>query len=321
MEEQKTIEVLHVEDNSDDAAMAVATLRRAEETSIRMTRVALLGDALQMLRQRPFQVILTDLNLPDCEGITAVTRLVNACRQAPVVVLSQIVDQRVGIEVLRAGAVDYLLKSEADGAQLARRIRLAIERKNIASQLERRARHDPLTDLPNRAYFFEMLEQAIDRARRTRLLFAVVFIDLDHFKAVNDELGHGAGDVVLRDAANWMRTVTRNSDFIARIAGDEFALLAESLSSHKDLEPVLNRLVSFSCKPIQWRPQFAVTLSAGVAFYPEDAADPNLLLSAADKAMYDAKRGGRACYRLSGSENQPASVIPALRLVDKNHRS
>ena len=173
-------------------------------------------------------------------------------------------------------------------------------------ELRRRAFIDPLTGLPNRMLFEDRLLHAMQRydrdddsrARREPCKLAVLFVDLDGFKPINDMLGHAVGDEVLQEAARRLRTTTRDSDTVARIGGDEFVLLAEDVSDVADCASLANRVIQVLAQPLEIQGhQVTLSGSVGVALYPEHG-DRLKLVQNADAAMYTAKRAGGNTYAL-----------------------
>jgi len=170
--------------------------------------------------------------------------------------------------------------------------------KQYEANLEYLAHHDVLTKLPNRRRFREQLGEAIARAARRREQIAVLFIDLDHFKAINDSLGHAAGDHVLVEAAARIRNCLRNSDSVARQGGDEFTVLLDNVGSRQDAGQVAEKIVDQVARPFRVAEQdLVVGASIGIACYPEDGQDEATLMKNADMAMYEAKTLGRNRYR------------------------
>ncbi len=166
-------------------------------------------------------------------------------------------------------------------------------------QLQRIAHHDALTGLPNRLLFLDRLKQAVAQARRSGGLLAVCYGDLDGFKPVNDRYGHEAGDNVLVTIGKRMQECVRVGDTVGRIGGDEFVILLMDLEGVEECRMVLTRLLNTIAQPIQLGGHsVSVSASLGVALFPQDDADPDLLLRHADQAMYQAKRGGKSSYRL-----------------------
>lgn len=153
--------------------------------------------------------------------------------------------------------------------------------------------HDPLTQLPNRRLFHDRLEQELTRAGRSSLNLALLFIDLDHFKEINDTLGHDMGDILLKEAAFRLGGCLRASDTVARQGGDEFTVILPDLHDTESVEHVVQALLYKMSQPFQLKDQTAyITASIGIAFFPEDAADATQLMKSADQAMYTAKNQG-----------------------------
>ena len=177
------------------------------------------------------------------------------------------------------------------------------DRKRIQDDMRRRAMHDPLTGLPNRAMFMESLERAVHRARRRSTRFSILFVDLDRFKEVNDTLGHHAGDSLLQAVAARLTAAVRQSDLVARLAGDEFVVLLEEHGGPEEVMIVAQKVLGALQKPvtIDWRAA-TVSGSIGVASYPEDGTDIASLVKNADTAMYQAKERGRNNFQFYSAE-------------------
>lgn len=169
-----------------------------------------------------------------------------------------------------------------------------------AQEMEHAAHYDALTGLPNRSLFYDRLRQAMAAADRRRREVAVIYLDIDHFKRVNDTHGHPAGDELLMTFAAKLLQTVRRSDTVARLGGDEFVLLLAELDGRKECLALLERLMVNIVEPVEVAGQrMKITASAGLAFYgPGQHSDPDQLLRQADQAMYRAKREGRNRYRL-----------------------
>lgn len=171
--------------------------------------------------------------------------------------------------------------------------------------LEHLARHAPLTGLPNRRMFFERLEHALAAARRSAKPLAVLFVDLDHFKQLNDSLGHSIGDRVLQAVANLLRSATRESDTVARLGGDEFVILIEQLDNPGQVAAVLHKLHErFQLPMLLDGHEVKVQASMGVSLFPRDGDDIESLVQQADRAMYVAKNAGRNTYSYESNEQR-----------------
>src|SRR5579864_7566396 len=189
------------------------------------------------------------------------------------------------------------------------------ERKEFEEQLERQAFHDPVTNLANRALFNERVRHALVRARREHASVAVIFLDLDDFKTINDSLGHAAGDEVLLEVAKRLATSIRATDTAARFGGDEFAILLEETAGPEDAADVAERIVEFLNKPLHLDgKEILVQASLGIAMIDQAATvDADELIRNADAAMYIAKRDGKGSYRLFEPEMH-AEVLARLEL-------
>lgn len=172
------------------------------------------------------------------------------------------------------------------------------ERKRAEEQVQHQAEYDALTDLPNRSLFDRELGSAIDRAKVAASRLAVVFLDLDNFKRVNDALGHLAGDELLRAAANRLKETVRFGDIVSRIGGDEFLLLLPGIDGREGSTCVAEKVLATLSRPfyIQGREIFT-SASLGISIFPEDGADPETLIKHADAAMYRAKEAGRSGFQ------------------------
>lgn len=176
------------------------------------------------------------------------------------------------------------------------------ERKHESEATRHLAYHDALTDLPNRAHFLAIQEQAIAQAGRNNCKLAILFLDLDNFKPVNDTLGHHIGDQLLCAVAERMRVAVRHADTVARIGGDEFAILMVDLEDTRVAVRLAQKLNETLSHPFVLRGhEIHISASIGISFYPTDGDDPDTLLIHADQAMYQAKCNGGNSYRLYSS--------------------
>jgi len=177
-------------------------------------------------------------------------------------------------------------------------IRDITEAKRMEEELERRAHFDELTGLPNRALFFDRLDDRLRQAQRLRQQLALLFIDLDAFKDVNDAQGHAAGDIVLVEVTRRLQKTVRASDTLARLSGDEFALVTGPAATAIDTAQLAIKVLAAMAPPfLVDRMEHRLGASIGIACYPDDAVDATALLGLADLAMYSAKRAGKNCFR------------------------
>ena len=176
---------------------------------------------------------------------------------------------------------------------LLTRLRKSIE------QFTHLAHHDILTGLPNRILFYDRLNQAITRARRDKESFAVLFLDLDGFKLINDMFGHDVGDALLRETGRRVVACVRESDTVARLGGDEFTAILSNLRERGSIDRVVGNMVKSVAEPyvLEGR-SCSVSVSIGVALYPDNAGTADQLVKLSDAAMYMAKQDGKNRYRL-----------------------
>ncbi len=183
------------------------------------------------------------------------------------------------------------------------------ERKQFESVLAHQTSHDPLTGLPNRTLLLTRLQDALDRAKRLGLRIAVLFLDLDHFKVVNDSLGHGLGDRLLVAIAQRLKVALRPGDTIARFGGDEFVVLCEDLHGRDDAIAIAERVIAAVSGPfVVDEAEVFVGVSIGIAFPDDDDPDPGNLIRDADAAMYRAKEKGRARWEVFDSAMRASAV-------------
>lgn len=286
--------VLLVEDNAVDVAMVRALMAESAGESCHLTSVGRLTDARAYLLSVGADCVLLDLSLPDGEGLETVEVLLATAPEVPIVVLSGLRDDRVTMAALNGGAQDYLVKGQVDGESLWRSIRYAVERKRAEVALRQQALHDPLTGLANRPLFMDRLRAAIARLARQSRPLAILMMDLDRFKWVNDSLGHDAGDELLVATARRIERAVRPTDLVARFGGDEFVVLCEDVDDDRYALVVAERVqgalsVDFSITGTQVR----VSASVGIVTTREPGAKPEGLLRDADVAMYRAKELGK----------------------------
>ncbi|AWL11302.1 uncharacterized protein HMF8227_00806 [Saliniradius amylolyticus] len=172
------------------------------------------------------------------------------------------------------------------------------EQKQAENELKQLANYDPLTNLPNRSLLMDRIKQGIHHARRYKNQMALLFVDLDKFKQVNDSMGHEAGDSLLQEIANRMQLVLRGGDTVARLGGDEFVILSSDYDSVEDVTHMADRIIHTVERPVVLNGQeVTVSCSIGIALFPDDAGDSSALLRNADIAMYHAKEMGRGHFQ------------------------
>lgn len=300
------ITVLLIEDNPGDARLIELALSETEGAPIRLERAERLADGLKRLNDGGVDVLLLDLSLPDSFGLETFERTHLEAPGVPIVVLSGLSDEQLAVDAVNAGAQDYLVKGKVDGESLRRAIRYALERHEAMNQLQAIALVDELTGLRNRRGFITLGEQALRVADRTRIPLALVFIDVNGMKTINDGLGHQEGDRALRDVADVLRLTFRDADIVARVGGDEFCALlqiAPRSSIDAPVERVHENLLEF--QRARERP-YRLTISVGAHLYdPEKPCSLHELMEQADRLMYREKLGEERRSRLLVIDDDP----------------
>ena len=252
-------------------------------------------DGLPKLVSGKYAACLLDYQLGPRDGLKLIAEAVEAGCTTPIIFLTAETSTNVDTAAMRAGALDYLVKGEITPGSLERSLRYALQLAATLQQLKMLATRDELTALINRREFDRVLAEETERSLRFKRPLALVMCDLDYFKNVNDTHGHPAGDAVLKAAAAVLLAGVRTIDRVARVGGEEFAVL---LMETDRLEALIaaERMVAMMRKKKIILPdgkEIGVTLSAGVAVFPLQGADSSALVHAADQALYVAKRAGR----------------------------
>jgi diguanylate cyclase (GGDEF)-like protein len=297
LDKPKSFPILLVEDNPGDARLVEEMLRDVASTDFDVFHVERLAEAREKLMQNGSGCVLLDLSLPDANRLEALMQLRAAAPDVPIVILSGLQDELLAVKAVQEGAQDYLIKGRVDGDSLGRSISYAIERKQSEMVLARKAMHDGLTGLPNRALFLDRLIHAAAWSKRHDSTFCVMFIDLDRFKLINDSLGHEVGDEVLIEVAHRLGTALRNSDTAARFGGDEFIVLCEDISDEQQAIRVADRIINAIEQPLELvNDTMFVSASIGIVVASgTDVDEPEALIREADAAMYRAKKRGVRC--------------------------
>lgn len=343
------VRILYVENSMMDAELTLQYFAEAAPNFVVDVAASSAQALLRLGQAEKYDLALIDLGLPDQSGLDLVRELRRlGLLLPPFIVISGRGDDAAVIAALQLGAINYIAKREGYLQQLvvtidqvAARHRLNQVNRQLQTELAERKRietvlresethlyeavnelrqreetilnlatHDELTGLPNRRLFYDRLEMALSEARRYGRKVAVLFIDLDHFKNINDMLGHQAGDQFLNAVVAKIKAVPREMDTLARLGGDEFALILSSVESADQVGIVAWRILdSLHSEFMIDNTPLHASASIGVALFPDDAEDVSLLLKHADIAMYQAKEAGRnTCRFWSNPIANPAAV-------------
>ncbi len=263
-------------------------------------------------------LILLDVEMPGMDGFEVCKRIQENenTRSTPIIFVTANQDEAHIEQGYLAGAVDYLQKPIQKTTLLSKvrvfldlwMLRSGLEeeiaqRKHAESKIEYMAWHDPLTNLPNRRALYDQINDLIYRSKRNNFTSAIIFIDLDGFKAVNDKYGHEAGDKLLIHVSGNYLQIVRKTDTVARIGGDEFVVLICDINENTSLISKIETLIDASSKPILLGDhKVRISASMGIALYPDHGDDSASLLNHADQAMYQAKSDGKNTFRFFSEE-------------------
>lgn len=264
-------------------------------------------EAIEIFRHENVDLIILDVVMEGMSGFQCATELrsLNSKEWIPIIFLSSQIDDESISKGIDAGGDDYLSKPFSKitlSAKIKSMERIADMRHKLIKtthELEILSVTDALTGLNNRLQFDKTLKIAIAQAQRHRHKTALMFIDIDHFKDVNDTFGHTIGDLLLKEVSKRLLSCMRVNDFIARIGGDEFAIILYEIENQQVAEDVATKILDvFSTTFKLDKHVLSITPSIGISIYPKDGDDPKILMKKADMAMYKSKESGRNQYYL-----------------------
>ncbi len=287
--EEELAQVLVVDDDRSTRSALAHTLKR---DGFRVEEASDGQQALMMLKRFQPDVILMDAVMPIMDGFTACARIQELPngRAIPVLMITGLEDNLSVERAFAAGASDYIPKP-IHFAVLSQRVRRIIEANRAEKRIRHLAYNDLLTGLPNRTLFFDQLAQSLEQAETNSTHVAVLFLDLDRFKYVNDNLGHDVGDRLLVAVAQRVRRSVRNVDCVARLGGDEFTVVLAEIDGPAAAASAAQNICRVLAAPFQIDGHdIFVTSSVGIAMYPNDGSDVGTLVKHADTAMYRAKK-------------------------------
>lgn len=291
MSEDK-MHVLLIEDNLGDVRLVEEMLKGSAADDFVLRQVGSLRDGIHILSEGcGNQVILLDLELPDGSGLETLRRIAPFAEEASMVVMTGNQDERLGIEALKEGALDYLIKGQIDGRQLRRILHYAVERHHTQMKLHSLALHDDLTGLHNRRGFLLLAEQQMKISRRNQSSCLLLFLDIDGLKRINDTMGHAVGNSAIVEAAGLLRSTFRQGDILARLGGDEFVVLAAGTSESSEV--ALRAHLNQKCEVVNSQPNRTYSLSFSIGIVPCGASvriSIEDLLAKSDALMYQDKQ-------------------------------
>ncbi len=286
----RPINVLLVESDPEDLDALRKGLADLPGDRFELEWVSELASALERLSHGGIDAVVLDPSLPDSEGIVSFERTNAFAPDVPIIVMSDQDDHDLAVSAVQGGAQDFLRKDEATPSLLARSIRYAIERHRLLSALRSLSLIDEVTTLYNRSGFADLGEQYVKLARRTERGITMVYVDIDRFKTINDTLGHHVGDRALLKIAEILRVTFRRSDIIARLEGDDFAVLAlEATGDDADalVERLRRQVTAFNEAS---REPYQLSISVGMARYEgEGRATLEEMLAQANAVMQEEK--------------------------------
>ncbi len=305
---KKLLRVLIVEDSEDDTLLLLRQLQKGgyQTEYLRVDNRRVLK---KTLLDKNWDIIITDHNMPDFDSSTALGVIKKLNLDIPVIIVSGSIGEDVAVDAMRAGAHDYIMKDNLARLvpAIERELReVAIRHSQRAAEaaIEYLAFHDSLTGLVNRSEFERRLERAVSRVQKGKTVNALLYLDLDQFKIVNDTCGHSAGDELLKQLSALLHARIRGRDTLARLGGDEFCVLLEncSLKEAKIIADDLRLLVN-EFRFIWGDRFFSIGVSIGVVTIDKPGMSADELLSAADLACYAAKDQGRNCIQIYKNED------------------
>ncbi|MGR6034427.1 MAG: EAL domain-containing protein [Candidatus Nitrosoglobus sp.] len=278
----------------DDRAMRVALRNILEEGNYQIDEGVNGDQALAFCKRQMPDLVLMDAVMPVLDGFDACTQIRNlpGGGHTPVLIITALDDEYSIERAFSAGATDYIPKP-VNFAVLRQRVARLLDASRAEKNIYQLAYHDPLTGLPNRTLFKKYLEELMASPRSEEELSAILFLDLDRFKLVNDTLGHDVGDLLLKAAADRVVHCLRSGDKVARLGGDEFTVILEGIRSHEVAASVATKICNVLSKPFSFMGQeIYIGVSIGISLYPGDGEDISTLIKHADTAMFRAKEQG-----------------------------
>jgi len=300
----------------DDRPMRMALTQALVNQNYQIEGVADGANAVAVCERKMPDIILMDALMPKIDGFAACRRIraLPNGEDVPILMITALEDEESIGRAFECGASDYIPKP-VHFSVLQQRVARLLQASKTEKHVKKLAYHDPLTGLPNRSMLMQQLRLIVNRAKINDAMVAVLFLDLDRFKVINDSLGHGAGDLLLKAVSDRIRRCLREQDFIARLGGDEFTVVLEGIKSPSVAASIAQKICTSLSKPFVFlQKKMFVTSSIGICLYPKDGEDISDLLKHADSAMFSAKKKGNS-YRFyeDGMEDEVAKRLELER--------
>ena len=270
-------------------------------------------EAIKAVEKQNPALILLDAVMPGLDGFATCKQIKDrGYTDIPVIMITGLDDDASVERAYDVGAIDYITKP-IKWAVLKHRVRSIVQRVMAERKVQLLEYRDSLTQLPNRLLFVDRLEQAIVRAERHRETIALLVVDIDDFKLVNDSFGHEAGDQLIKAVGDLLSKALRRADTVARLGGDEFAIIIENVEGDDDAISIADNLTTMLEHSVRLHEQETFTsASVGISMYPQDGTDASTLLKNADTAMFRAKENGRRCFQFY----KPEMSVTAMKRLD-----
>lgn len=295
------INILLVDDDAVDRTSIVRALQKSNLVT-HIEEAATVDTGLELFSKRAFDIILLDYSMPDRDGIEMILDIKHKSKHTntAIVMMSTFEDENIALKCIKAGAQDFLIKSDVSEKHLRRAIlhattRHDLEQKllNTYHQVKNLAEIDTLTGLPNRYFFDKSLKLALKNNNRNEHEFALLLVDIDNFKRINDNFGHDVADIVLKKVSARISQCLRGNELFARLGGDEFAITLDNLKNSEHAHIVAQRIIDKMQEPIELaNSSLHCTVSIGIALHPYNAKNSEELIKYADIAIYRAKKQG-----------------------------
>ena len=310
-QEIRNARILIVDDREANTGLLTQLLSNAGFTLIQSTTNP--DEVCDLYRENNYDLVLLDLQMPTMDGFAVMECMKKNLNESYLPVMAVSAQPAHKVRALQCGAKDFIT-TPFDVPEMLIRVHNMLEirlshkaARNQGKLLESLALKDPLTGLANRRLLADLMSVALVHARRNKSAMAVMYLDLDGFKQVNDTLGHAGGDALLKMVAGRLQATVREADTVARLGGDEFVIALWDVPDREDVAGVAKKMIQAVSQPYRIEgTDINITTSVGVSIYPEHGTDEEQLMKMADRALYGAKRSGKNAYQIA--ENSVAGL-------------